>query len=248
MFFEDHSIYGPDRFHVAVSSQTEDFPMAIHRPYECYAIKSGKTTAIINGIHYELHAGEAVLVFPYQRHQYIDIEPGTERWVCTFSPDLVGSFSKNKKGIPLSNKFEYAAPNKTNFKSLLSKKAICYDILAVFDENAIYSEDISETNELLMKILRYISENYLGECKLEDVCQYVGYDYGYISNFFKKMIGQSFKNYVNSLRISEACRLLRETDMNIQTISEKCGFGTIRNFNITFLALTETTPREYRKK
>ncbi len=246
MLFEDHSVYGSAPFRAFTSKVNEGFPMRIHRPYECYVVISGKVTATINNTTYELLPGEAVLVFPYQRHKY-DVEPGTEIWVCTFTPDIVGSFNKEKASLPLSNKFKFSAPQKRQFNSLVEKKALCYYICSVFNENATYSDSITETNELLMKILRYISSNYMNQCTLNDVCSYVGYDYAYISRFFKKMVGQTFKSYINDLRIGEARRLLRETDMNIETISEKCGFGTVRNFNLAFLTLTSKTPSEYRK-
>ncbi len=245
MFFESHHSREREHFNITTEKNNKGFPMHIHRSFECYAVKKGAATAIVNGIEYKLVPGEAVLVFPYQRHEY-RTEENTDTWVCIFSPDLVGSFNKGRVGTPVSNKFKYSTDNNIP-TSLLLKKALCYQLCGIFDSGADYKVKISEKEDLLSKILHYTSKNYKTECSLEDIAHSIGYDYSYISKFFKRMTGQSYKSYLNNLRIGEACRLLRETDKTISEISEICGFGTTRSFNREFLLITDKTPREYKK-
>ncbi len=245
MFFESHRSRDREHFFVSKERKGPGFPLHIHRAFECYAVKNGSVTATINDTEYLLTAGDAVLVFPYQRHEYKK-SADAETWVCIFSPDLVGSFDKRRALTPVSNKFKFD-PNEEAPDSLMLKKALCYKICGIFDKTSEYTEKNSEKDDLLSKILYFISENYKTECKLEEASRYVGYDYSYISKFFKRMTGQSYKSYVNGLRIGEACRLLCETNMQIDEISEKCGFNTTRTFNREFLIVTGKTPREYRK-
>jgi AraC-like DNA-binding protein len=59
-------------------------------------------------------------------------------------------------------------------------------------------------------------------------------------------LGMGFNDYVNSIRISNACRLLIESTSPISEISEEVGFNTVRTFNRAFVKHVGTSPREYR--
>ncbi len=246
MFFQSHHSKEREYFNIDVSNSDKGYPLHLHRAFECYAVMSGGAKAIIDGKEHSLTAGDAVLVFPYQRHEY-KTAPNTDTWVCIFSPDLVGSFDKRRTLVPLSNKLKFSPENEKMPESLLMKKSLCYKICAIFDVEAKYTEKLSEKDDLLSKILQYVGENYKNECSLNEISHNVGYDYSYISKFFKRMTGQSFKSYLNGLRVGEACRLLRETDNPVSEIAEVCGFTTTRTFNREFLHIIGKTPREYRK-
>ena len=128
------------------------------------------------------------------------------------------------------------------------KKAHCYKILGIFDKDAEYTDKVSGEYDLLSTILSFISSNYSSGCTLETVAKHVGYDYSYISKFFKRMTGANFNAYVNGLRISEACRLLENDNSSIQEIAEAAGFKCTRTFNREFLQIVGKSPREYLKE
>ena len=246
MFFEAHHSTERNYFRLSSNSPEKDFPMHIHRAFECYAVISGGASAIIDGEKYELLPGEAVLVFPYQRHEYIT-SPGSLIWVCIFSPDLVALFKNGTDFIPKSNKFSFT-PREDSPENLLLKKSLCYHICGVFDAGAEYVAKSGGEEDLLTRILIFISKNYTSRCTLGDVASHVGYDYSYISKFFKKIFGISFNDYINRIRIGEACRLLLESDMSIQEVAEASGFTCSRTFNREFLCITGKSPREFIKE
>jgi AraC-type DNA-binding domain-containing proteins len=49
------------------------------------------------------------------------------------------------------------------------------------------------------------------------------------------------------LRLSYACKLLRETDKTIAEIAYDCGFSNLANFNRQFRWKYRMTPKDYRK-
>jgi AraC-like DNA-binding protein len=59
-------------------------------------------------------------------------------------------------------------------------------------------------------------------------------------------LGMGFNDYINSIRISNACRLLTESNAPISEISEEVGFNTVRTFNRAFVKHIGSSPREYR--
>ena len=245
MFFEAHHSTGSNYFLIQKNKSMSSFPLHIHRAYECYAVVSGKATAIIDGVEYSLTDGDAVLVFPYQRHEY-KTEPNTETWLSLFSPDIVGSFNKGASLVPESNKFRLS-PWDIPFENDALRKATCYGICGLFETNAKYVERESDKDDLLSKILTYISKSYTKACTLKGAALAVGYDYSYISKFFKKMTGMNFKEYVTAIKIDEACRLLSNGKCSIAEAAEAAGFSCTRTFNREFLEIVGKTPREFTK-
>ena len=69
----------------------------------------------------------------------------------------------------------------------------------------------------------------------------------YVSHLFSQKLGISFHDYINSLRVSEACRLLLNTEKSITQISEGVGFNTLRTFNRAFTKQLGISPSQYRK-
>jgi AraC-like DNA-binding protein len=66
--------------------------------------------------------------------------------------------------------------------------------------------------------------------------------------FFKKATGTTFSDYVNDLRITEACHMLLYTDETISHIANACGFESLSYFNRVFLKKKKHTPSEFRKR
>ncbi len=64
---------------------------------------------------------------------------------------------------------------------------------------------------------------------------------------FQYCFGMSFRECVNRLRLKESVILLEQSDLTIEEIAEKVGFGTIRTFQRQFMAMYNTSPKEYRK-
>lgn len=68
-----------------------------------------------------------------------------------------------------------------------------------------------------------------------------------ISNAVNRTSAQNFSQFINSFRVSEACRLLSDTAMPITEIMFEAGFQTKSTFNREFLAAVGKSPSDYRK-
>ncbi|MFH6991797.1 helix-turn-helix domain-containing protein [Flavobacterium sp. FlaQc-48] len=65
---------------------------------------------------------------------------------------------------------------------------------------------------------------------------------------FKTKTKKPCAEYLNEIRISNACKYLIETDLGICDSAYECCYKTGSNFNKLFNKLMGITPREYRKK
>ena len=69
-----------------------------------------------------------------------------------------------------------------------------------------------------------------------------------ISGAINRSLGVNVSQYVNQLRIREACRLLEETDQSVTAIMLSAGFQTKSNFNREFRRVTGMSPVDWRER
>ncbi|MFS8122055.1 AraC family transcriptional regulator [Rhizobium sp. BR 250] len=69
-----------------------------------------------------------------------------------------------------------------------------------------------------------------------------------ISGAINRLLGVNVSQYVNQLRIREACRLLEETEQSVTAIMLSAGFQTKSNFNREFRRVTGMSPVDWRER
>ena len=70
--------------------------------------------------------------------------------------------------------------------------------------------------------------------------------YSYISRILKKRVGKTFIEYLNEIRINEACRLLQSPGALISETAIVVGFSHQSYFNVVFKRVTGVTPTQFR--
>jgi len=95
--------------------------------------------------------------------------------------------------------------------------------------------------------LQLIEQRYQSNVNLEELSRELGLTSTYLSKLFKREVGVNFKEYLLEKQISEAKRLLRETNEKIYEIAEAVGFSDQHYFSDVFKRCTTLTPLEYRK-
>ena len=105
----------------------------------------------------------------------------------------------------------------------------------------------NNSNPAIANILEYCSKNFSNDLDLNKISKELHLSKYYISHLLNKHLNLNFNDYINRLRIKEACELLIMTNNKIADISEEVGFGTIRSFNRAFKSIMNITPGDYRK-
>ena len=98
----------------------------------------------------------------------------------------------------------------------------------------------------IKKAILYTMEHYqtVTEKEVADLC---GLSYHYFSHLFRRTAGRSFSDYLSSLRISEAEKMLLSTEKSITDIAVETGFSTTSYFISRFRMEKGVTPARYRK-
>ncbi|MEJ7780404.1 MAG: AraC family transcriptional regulator [Daejeonella sp.] len=97
------------------------------------------------------------------------------------------------------------------------------------------------------KVTEYIIRNFDKEITLPEVASVANMAVTTFCSFFKEHFRVTFVEYLNTVRIGYACKLLAEDDRNIVEIAYESGFKNLTNFNRQFKRFKKMTPSEYRR-
>lgn len=98
------------------------------------------------------------------------------------------------------------------------------------------------------KVKQYIAQNFAQNLTLEMAASVACMNASYFSSFFKRQTSEGFKDYLTRIRIEEASRLLRRTDLRVYEIADRVGFADPRHFAEVFRKLTGVTPQQYKSQ
>jgi len=253
------------------------FPLHSHDFVEIVYMCSGKTIHIINGNRIELKEGELLFlcqgaeqeILPAQNDDIAvnfivlpEFFDGALRMIGEedtpikrFVIDCLKNDRENKgylhfavsDVLPVQNLLENLiwtlvndTPNKRNINQTTMGLLFLQLINHADRLNAQENEDIT------VKVLRYVEENYR-DGSLTELSEILHYDVSALSREIKNKIGKKYTELVQEKRLSQACFLLKNTDMSIADIAEKTGYENVSFFFRLFKAQHGISPRKYRK-
>lgn len=96
------------------------------------------------------------------------------------------------------------------------------------------------------EVVRFIGRNYMNEITLPLLSEEFHISNSHLSRTFKKVTGSTIVDYLNTVRINKAQKMLRETEQTISEISGAIDFGSITHFGRVFKRASGYTPTEFR--
>lgn len=100
----------------------------------------------------------------------------------------------------------------------------------------------------MTKIKHYIEANYSSNISLRSIASEFYMNPVYLGQRFRKVYGVYFNDFLLQLRMEEAKKLLRQTDMRVYEIAERVGFGSSDYFATQFEKKESCSPTEYRNR
>ncbi len=246
----------------------------LHRELELVYMIEGDSVGIADTVRTEIHPGDIFLTFPNQIHSY-ETHTTEKYYILIFSPDLLPEFAEtlslslpkspllsgcgkqpeikrllsaiaeNEKTLsPYANAEQTSA--RTPYVQSLARGYLLSLFSLLLPQMELEQISLGDSGAL-RSIVSYCMSNFTENLSLSLLEERLHLNKYYISHLFSQKLGLRFNDYVNSLRISEACRLLLNSSSSITEISETVGFNTQRTFNRAFVKETGITPGEYRK-
>ncbi len=96
--------------------------------------------------------------------------------------------------------------------------------------------------------VEYVKANYMNKLRIEDIAYRSFLSKSYFSQLFKDVTGLCFSDYLQKVRINEACKRLESTDKIITDIALEVGFNDMKSFYTIFHKRVGCTPRQFRQR
>ena len=119
-------------------------------------------------------------------------------------------------------------------------------LLRYHQENLISVRSAAYGSARLLPILQYIQIHY-ATVTLSELAERFHYQQPHISRLLKRETGKTFNELKQSLRLSRAAELLRQTDLPIQQIAADLDYSDQSHFARHFRSVYGVTPKAYRE-
>lgn len=258
----DGSIY------ISTIKRSGNFSMAMehnHPGYELYYLISGERDYFIRDRMYRVEQGSFVFIEHGELHRTMDTGvPDHERVVINFAGTLMEEFpiagrngvirlppQEHWKGEALVRELIEEGKGDAPGRDLMMEMLLKRLLLLLFRSQAERGADMSSqspVHRMMSEVASYISKHYHEPLLLRDVAGQFFVSPYYLSRKFKQCTGFGFAEYIQLVRIREAQRLLKETNLNMTDIAEQIGIGQTASFHKLFKKLTGCSPLQYRKR
>lgn len=104
----------------------------------------------------------------------------------------------------------------------------------------------SKNYRVVEVITEYIQQNYHKDISLDLIGELVGMAPKYASKLFKEQTNSGVLEYINHVRLKNASDMLLESNLSINSIAAKSGYGTVAYFIKRFKREYGITPNRYR--
>lgn len=125
------------------------------------------------------------------------------------------------------------------------------DILRIWQSAGFRTDNIpagdSEADECSVRsVTEYIDAHSAESISVEELARRCGMSYSYFAKQFRRLYGQSCKEYIELIRICKAEDMLLFTNHDLTYISQETGFSDCSHLIKTFRRLKGVTPKQFR--
>lgn len=105
---------------------------------------------------------------------------------------------------------------------------------------------VNKKNMVVEQAKTFIDTHFSEKITQNEIAKAVYLTPGHLSKVFKRQTGVSLNQYINDRRMSMAKELLANSDIDINEVASRSGFGSSSYFITYFRKNTGKTPKEYR--
>ena len=162
--------------------------------------------------------------------------------------DKLGVYGKNavfQNCAELRDIWERAIVFPAEVLDLSAESVLLYSFATIGGKNFIAKKATKERNTLEL-VKKYMDEHFSDpELSLKTIGNAISYNPNYISAIFKNGVGVPFKEYLNTLRVHNACALMSKGITGVKDVAFLCGFNDPLYFSKVFKAHMGATPSDY---
>lgn len=244
-----------------VRNHTIDYEPHLHKEVEIIVLFSGTAVATIGGKTYPIEAGDTVVVFPNTVHSYMAGDrPDVGKFI--FAPDLITELTATFSDLsPTHPIVPHDHPSSDALHTLAAtvieeyptgsrvvKNAYLALLVGKLLECCELKHQTYAKHDTVDLILSYCQANFHCDLSLDSLSSQLGISKSHLSHIFSDKVHMDFRNYLNTLRLNRAYKLLASTNLSMTEVAEQCGFSSLRTFNRTFQTHNGLSPTAYKKR
>lgn len=241
-----------------------------HKNMEIDYIVRGRMWTNLNGADRDLYDGDYVLINSEEVHQTCGKEPGepvkylvvlfSYSYIKTYFPDFdlyyidVDANEQIRARVrELLKAIVFEAENPSEFSKLKMSCAMSQILMLLFTKCRVKrpvdpdAPPPDSEPEYITKAIDFIKANYRERLSLEDISSFVGLTPTYFSRYFKATTHQTFKNYLNMIRLENTLIDIQQNGMSETMASLENGFPSVKSFISAFKSVYGCAPSEYVK-
>lgn len=186
---------------------------------------------------------------------------GKDFWQSPEQKDLLAFIKKSQAGL-ITKSIEPSVCLE-HYQNILHSEGIQRTLHFISFLNALteldWEEPISkvlhEENALtqkgaptIEKVVNHMLQHYPEEIRQPDMAKLSSMSISHFSRFFKQSTGHSFSEYLNLIRVDQACQRLQHKQHSISQVAFDVGYRNLSQFNLAFKKQCGITPKEYRRR
>ncbi|MBE6572621.1 MAG: helix-turn-helix domain-containing protein [Ruminococcaceae bacterium] len=246
--------------------QNSSFSAHTHAAYEAYFIENGSMSVVCNDQRIELKERDILIIAPGTIHNISSCSNDLKRFnfrfvLCNYMntkseyPYLVYQDERLKKEIfSAIESIHLHISNKKSETDLFRIKAYLSIIIShIVDHMFSFSlftheEEHSDILAKCLQIDNFFSDHYAEQITIAQLADELHFSKTHTNRILKKYIGMSFIEKLMHTRLQAAKKHLMSNELSVNEIAERCGYTTLRGFELFFMKQTKMLPNEYRKK
>ena len=238
---------------------TVEFLPHFHDSFEIVFMFGGNARAIIGGKEYQLSGGSLCISAPNVIHAYNN-EENVDAYLFIvprrYAKPFGSLLDKNTVDIPVVKYNDEILKLietivKTNRQSHPYREQILNGYFTILFAEIFAMTGLTECHKTLAeterRIISYCLENFRHDISLDILANELNISKNHISYIFSSKLKLCLPDFIGSLRVAEAKRLI-ESGSSMTDAAFESGFASIRTFNRHFLSETGMSPREYAKR
>jgi len=234
-----------------------------HDHYEIYFLAKGSVRYFIEDRVFDLEEGDVVLIPPHVIHKTATLmNKGSERIVVAFTNEFIAYPQNDRlfscfdimyfKTPPIRELVE-KAEYEFNKKDRYSEELIAGYIREMLVKLKRLTEKMqtasySPKESIMQNTIHFILENYSQDLSLSLLSKHFALSESHFSRQFKAFTGFGVNEYIATVRVKNAEKMLATTKTPITDIAQNCGFNSSNYFAAVFKKIRGIPPGEVRKK
>ena len=267
--FGDYKLWQTGMLYCNPSNKIElhDQPQGV---YELTVVTAGKGEIYSNGVSIAVRTGDIHIAFPEELHELVSDDADPLRYdffsFMVDEPKLSAELARVAESCRAAEKRIFQSDHvaylvRQGIREINGKEPYYERIMAdVIEQIAICiirtlgeiggeptRATVTEADSLCYQAVSYIDTHLFSMKSLTEISDALSYNYSYLSNLFKKTMGQGLMDYYRLKRLETAKYLLLDGKMSVTQVAERLNYSSVYAFSRAFRTQYGESPNKYRR-